>query len=113
MDIVGTIDREILVYLEQGGPTISKSVTVNGQVETQTVPLYRGVSEAGWYWVESRKPSRARHLDKAMFLDLLEEVCDYENRRCPGRNLVKADFTAKGAKGREGRNFEDGGRVWI
>jgi hypothetical protein len=78
VDIVGTIDREILVYLEQGGPTISKSVTVNGQVETHTVPLYRGVSEAGWYWVESRKPSRARHLDKAMFLDLLEEVSDHE-----------------------------------
>ena len=80
VDLVGTSDRDILVYLEQGGPTISKSVTVNGQVETQTVPLYRGVSEAGWYWVESRKPSRARQLDKALFLDLLEEVSDYENR---------------------------------
>ena len=80
VDLVGAVDREILVFLDKGGPTISRTVQVEEQIETQTVPLYRGVSGEGWYWIENRKPSRARLLDKTLFLDLLDEVSDYESR---------------------------------
>ncbi len=80
VDLVGAVDREILVFLDKGGPTISRTIQDSGQAKTQTVPLYRGVSEDGWYWIESRKPSRARLLDKTLFLDLLDEVSDYESR---------------------------------
>jgi hypothetical protein len=80
VDLAGPLAREILVYLDRGGPCITKSTTVGNHSETQTVPLYRGVEEAGWYWIESRKLSRARKLDEALFLDLLAEVSDYECR---------------------------------
>jgi hypothetical protein len=78
VDLIGPLAREILVYLDKGGPCITKSTMDGNHRETHTVPLYRGVDVAGWYWIESRKLSRARKLDEALFLDLLAEVSDYE-----------------------------------
>jgi hypothetical protein len=80
VDLVGTIDQEILVYLDKDGPCITTAITDGDHKQTHTTPLYRGIEEAGWYWIESRKLSRGRKLDEALFLDLLTEVSDYECR---------------------------------
>jgi hypothetical protein len=80
VDMVGALDHVILVDLDAGGPAITTTVEVNGQKESHTKPLYRGIQDAGWYWIESRKLSLGRKLDEALFLDLLAEVSDYECR---------------------------------
>jgi hypothetical protein len=78
VDMVGALDQVILVDLDAGGPAITTTVVVNGQRESRTKPLYRGIQDAGWYWIESHKLSRGRKLDEALFFDLLAEVSDHE-----------------------------------
>lgn len=80
VDLMGTIDQEILVDWEKGGPGFVSTVTINNHEETQTRYLYRGVDDPGWYWVESRKLNRAYKLDKRLFFDLLLAVSDYDCR---------------------------------
>ncbi len=77
VDLIGDVDQEILVYLDDGGPHFTTEIEVGGQQERRTTPLYRGVEEDGWYWIEIRRLSRARRLDQALFLDLLAEVSDH------------------------------------
>ena len=79
VDIVGLLDRNSLVYMKPGGPHISTSVTV-AQEKTrkqQSKPLFKGVEQAGWYWIESKRRGRACLLTEQLFLDLLSEVSDY------------------------------------
>lgn len=84
VDLAGLLDREILVFLDKGGPSLTLSIADDTHAESHTRPLYRGVDEPGWYWLESRKISRVRKLDKALFLDLLRGVSDYERQREDG-----------------------------
>lgn len=80
IDLVGTIDQEILVDWDKGGPRFINTITVDDHIETQPTYLYRGVNEAGWYWVESRKLARAHKLDERLFFDLLLAVSDHDLR---------------------------------
>lgn len=80
VDFEGTVDQAILVDWDAGGPVIESSITSYNTVSTARHPIYRGVDEAGWYWVESRRLARAHKLDERLFWDLLFLVSDYDLR---------------------------------
>ncbi|MEA3643002.1 MAG: hypothetical protein VBE63_24120 [Lamprobacter sp.] len=80
VDFEGTIDQAILVDWDVGGPLFETSVRAGNDVRATRQPIYRGVDEAGWYWVESRQLSRAHKLDERLFFDLLLMVSDYDLR---------------------------------
>jgi len=81
IDLIGNIDSAILVDWDRGGPSITTTIDDGASKHTKTVPVYRNVGEAGWYWVESRKLARAHRLDEALFFDLLSSVSDYEQNK--------------------------------
>ena len=80
VDFEGTIDQAILVDWDVGGPVFETCIKVGEEVKTTRQPIYRGVDEAGWYWVESRQLSRAHRLNERLFIDLLRMVSDYDLR---------------------------------
>lgn len=79
VDVIGKLDQMYLVYLEPSGPRLTITEKVNNE-ETQrpSRPLFRGVDNPGWYWIESARLGRARTVTEELFLDLLTEVSDYE-----------------------------------
>jgi len=78
VDIAGLLDRNNLVYLRVGGPDIATKAR-GGETPPQehSKPLFKGVKEPGWYWIEDKRLGRARPLSKQLFLDLLSEVSDH------------------------------------
>ena len=68
VDLAGSVDREMLLFLDEGGASITTSTIVGNDKESHAGSLYRGVDEPGWYWIESRKISRARKLDMEVSL---------------------------------------------
>ncbi|MCX7113642.1 MAG: hypothetical protein NTX45_26870 [Proteobacteria bacterium] len=79
VDFVGKIDSVILADWDKGGLVITP-INEEGSVKKSGIqPLYRGVEEAGWYWVESRKLSRAHKFDECLFYELLRWVSDYDH----------------------------------
>lgn len=80
VDLVGMLDQHILVDWDQGGPMVMAHVITEGQDTRKPRQLYRDVTEAGWYWVESRKLARAYPLDSKTFFDLLFAVSGYDCR---------------------------------
>ncbi len=80
VDFVGTIDTVILVDWDKGGPSFETTIASGAETKKCIKPLYRNVDEPGWYWVESRKLSRAHKLDENLFNDLLLAVSDYDCR---------------------------------
>lgn len=81
VDMSGPLNRESLVYMAKGGPQFTaKATDADKSVEEHTTPLFRGVNEAGWYWIERWRPSRAHRVDEELFMDLLSEVSDYDVR---------------------------------
>lgn len=81
VDLVGNVDSAILVEWDEGGPSITTTIDDGGNKHTKTVPVYRDVGEAGWYWVESRKLARAHRFDEYLFFDLLPSVSEYEQSK--------------------------------
>ncbi|MDI6792366.1 MAG: hypothetical protein QME81_05790 [bacterium] len=79
IDIVGLLDKEAVVYMEES-PQFFTTISVGGEEieERSSKPLFRGVERPGWYWIEDKRRSKAHLLDKELFLDLLTEVSDYE-----------------------------------
>jgi hypothetical protein len=81
VDLIGKLDRTNLVFLQMGGPVVKKSLRDSiGKVEEVSRPLFKGVSQAGWYWIGESRRGRAHPLTKELFLDLLSEVSDYDVR---------------------------------
>ena len=79
VDIIGKLNKENLVYLISEGPhlTIIEEAK-NSKTAKSSRPLFRGIEGNGWYWIESKRPGRARLLDKNLFIDLMSMVSDYE-----------------------------------
>lgn len=77
VDIKGLYDNAILVELNKGGPTITTTVSDGGEKYTRVKPLYRGIDEDGWYWIERNASSKGRKITRDMFFELLDEVSDY------------------------------------
>lgn len=81
VDLVGLMDRNSLVYLETGGPSITTRIKAgDGGSEELSRPLFKGVEHPGWYWIADTRLGRARPVTKELFLDLLREVSDYGAR---------------------------------
>lgn len=64
VDIVGRLDRGNLLYVT---PEKGKSKR-----------LFKGIEDAGWYWIGETRLGRAYPVTKQLFLDLLSEVSDYD-----------------------------------
>jgi hypothetical protein len=78
VDLVGLLDKEILVYLKKGGPHLKvKESTEPSDAREWSRPLFQGVDRPGWYWIEEKRLGRARLVTKQLFLDLLAEVSDH------------------------------------
>jgi len=80
VDLEGTIDQAILVDWDKGGPAMRSTIAGGADGSSMAHPIYRGVDEAGWYWVESRKLSRAHKLDEHLFFELLFLVSEHDLR---------------------------------
>lgn len=79
VDLLGALGRrEKLVYLLEGGPTLTTRMEagVDGEVAERTKRLYRGVETDGWYWVTPGPIRRAYLLNRDVFADLLSAVAD-------------------------------------
>ena len=78
VDIRGQLDRANLIYLQAGGPHIKTSVSdSSGKLEEGSWPLFKGIGQAGWYWIEDKLRGKARLIDGELFMELLSEVSDY------------------------------------
>lgn len=80
VDLIGTLAKEILVYLTDGGPVFSTKIKVGeGVIEEKSRPLFRGIDAPGWYWSESPIRRKATKFDRAILLELLSGISDYES----------------------------------
>jgi len=78
VDLIGLFDQNYLVYMEAGGSHIATSISIGGEkTEEKAKPLFKGIDQAGWYWIEDKRRGRARLLNAELFMDLLSEVSDY------------------------------------
>lgn len=76
VELVGTRDRQPLVYFAAGGPQISVT-SRGGPTPVQTSRrVFRDVASDGWYWLEDVRLGRARLLDCVLFKDLIRTVSD-------------------------------------
>jgi len=68
VDVMGPLGREILVWVERGGPALGFRESDGGSVEMVSGrPMYPGLPE-GWAW-EDIAGTRLRHLDRDVFLN--------------------------------------------
>lgn len=77
MDIHGIYDNIILLHLNQGGPTITTTIQDGKRTTSETRPIYRGITDAGWYAID-RRTSKGHRFNKETLFDALSEVSDYE-----------------------------------
>ncbi|RJP20320.1 MAG: hypothetical protein C4527_25175 [Candidatus Omnitrophota bacterium] len=78
VDLIGTIDKVIIVNLEIDGSAMTTTITAGGYTETRTTSFYIGIEKPGWYWIEDGKRGKANFFTKELFIELLREVSDYE-----------------------------------
>jgi hypothetical protein len=79
-DLIGKLDKVIMVNLEKGGPVMTTTISCEGHEETSVTKFYKNIAETGWYWIEDRRRGKAHKIDKDTFYELLTEVSDYEFR---------------------------------
>jgi uncharacterized protein YodC (DUF2158 family) len=77
IDLVGTIDKAIIVNLKTGGPVMTTTIAAEGYKETRTTSFYEGVTQEGWYLIGDGRHGKAYFFTKDLFFDLLREVSDY------------------------------------
>ena len=65
IDLKGWLGTEYLLYMRKHRPELGK-------------PLYKGLDEDAWYWIEDSYRNRAHRLDKTLLLELITLVSDYE-----------------------------------
>ena len=75
VDLVGNRDRQLILYFEAEGPRIDAADTA-GSGTYAAHRLFKGVTVAGWYWLEDVRLGRARQLNQELFKDLLKGVAD-------------------------------------
>lgn len=82
IDLQGLIDQITLIYLDKGGPSFTSTIRIEDQIiEQREKPFYRGITEAGWYWIESSRRGRGYKMNRELFFDLLNEVSDYDEEQ--------------------------------
>ncbi|KHD06396.1 hypothetical protein PN36_24675 [Candidatus Thiomargarita nelsonii] len=65
IDVVGWLGTEYLLYMLKPRPELGK-------------PLYKGLNQDAWYWIEDSYRNRAHRLEKSLLLELITLVSDYE-----------------------------------
>ncbi len=78
IDMNGTIDKAIIVNLDAGGQSVTATITIGDHSETSKTAFYNGIDKQGWYWIENGRRGKADFLNKYLFIELLQEVSDYE-----------------------------------
>ncbi|NQS97927.1 MAG: hypothetical protein HQ591_05695 [candidate division Zixibacteria bacterium] len=76
VDIVGSLDRAILVFLRKGGPAVTIQEQNRNVSMTPGQPrlFFKNINEDGWYWIEDKRLGRAKPIDEELFMDLLRWV---------------------------------------
>ncbi|MBF0343101.1 MAG: hypothetical protein HQL06_02615 [Nitrospirae bacterium] len=75
VDIKGKFSSEpLLLFRDRGGPVIETQEKVGDQYETNKKYIFKGVDDAGWYWLGSKVRSRAQKLNKELLLELISLV---------------------------------------
>lgn len=69
VDIVGHLESENLAYWATGSPEVNPAYKNPAFKDRNR--LFKGTDKPGWYWIESKRLSRAKPLDKALFMDLI------------------------------------------
>jgi hypothetical protein len=84
VDLCGAFDRIPIVYLVRGGPGLRTRTSGGGATTQESVtPLFRGVDRDGWYALEREAPSRARHIDRHHFVQLVRRVSEHALQEQP------------------------------
>jgi len=65
IDVVGWLGTEYLLYMLKPRPELG-------------TPLYKGITQDAWYWIEDSYRNRAHRLEKDLLLELITLVSDYE-----------------------------------
>jgi len=76
VDLVGSRDRQSILYFEAEGPRINVTQGSGDSAAHISHRLFKGVTVAGWYWLEDVRLGRARQLEEGLFKDLLKGVAD-------------------------------------
>lgn len=79
IDVIGSSDRAMLLYLE-AAPRMETTIrSEDGEILSHgSMAVFRGIEHAGWYWIVDPRRREARMLDRSTFLEILAEVADYE-----------------------------------
>lgn len=73
-DLKGPVEKEILVYWEEGAPIVNPSEEGQSSEHGKKWRLFKGAEKEGWYWIEDRTRGKAHPLTKELFMDLVDEV---------------------------------------
>ncbi|MFW5836642.1 MAG: hypothetical protein ACOCVM_01440 [Desulfovibrionaceae bacterium] len=81
MDIEGSDDTAILVYMGEGGPVIRTTVSVEGDSWDQKSEkkLYKDVDKEGWYWIRDKQLGKTLPVTPELLTSLLGLVCGDES----------------------------------
>jgi len=71
IEIEGIVGVESIIYMLKDGLIITDR---NGKDR----PMYKGINQDGWYWIEDSYRNKAHLLNKPLFFDLITLVSDYE-----------------------------------
>ncbi len=77
VDIEGGFGREHITYMVDGGPYSYRPLPEN-TTQFFKKPMFKGIKEDSWYWVEDSRLDRANAIDKELLRDLITLVSDYE-----------------------------------
>jgi hypothetical protein len=77
VELRGTLETAAILDFNKGGPSMTTTISIGENTETKTNYFFRGIDEAGWYWID-RITRKARMMNAELFFDLLVEVSDYE-----------------------------------
>ena len=67
----GTVGTESIIYMLKDGLIITDRYGKNR-------PMYKGIDEDAWYWIEDSYRNKAHLINQTIFLELLTLVSDYE-----------------------------------
>lgn len=70
IELESWLGKEHIVYMPSGGPMFTEP---SGSEQ----PIYRGITEEGWYWIESSRRTKAYKMDKELLLELMTMVSDH------------------------------------
>jgi len=71
IEMEGAVGTESIIYMLKDGLIITDRYGKNR-------PMYKGIHENGWYWIEDSYRNKAHLMNKALFLELITLVSDYE-----------------------------------